>query len=58
MKVNDVGGNSLVSTLLSDVLHDEDAIKSRKDGALEVDLLCGVFKVIIAPEYGVGGGKY
>lgn len=58
MKVNDVSGNSLVSTLLSDVLHNEDAIKSRKDGALEINLLCCVLQVIIAPKYGVGGGKY
>lgn len=57
MKVNDVSGDSLVCSLVPDVLHDEDAIESGEDGALEVNLLGSVLKVIVTTKDGVSCGK-
>jgi hypothetical protein len=55
VKVDDVRCDRLISRFFSDVLHDEDAIESGKDRALEVDLFCCVFQVIITTEDRVGG---
>jgi len=46
--------DGLISRFLSNILDNEDAIKSRQDRTLEIDLFCSMLEIIIAAENGIG----
>ncbi len=54
VQVDYVRCDSLISRFLSNILDNEDAIKSRQNRALEIDLLCSMLEIIIAAENRIG----
>ena len=58
MQAKYMAGDSFINSFLSYITNNEDCIKTRQDGWLEVDLLCGMFKVIIATIHRVCCSKY
>ena len=56
MDVEDVRGNLVVDFLVVDVSDNEDAVKTGKNGVLQLDLFLDLLEVVVSSEDGVGCG--